>query len=84
MPVFWSWDDNGKRVLRYKWPAEYVTPRDGMDDALRVWRREAIADRELFLRYQKELGREARPLLWPVTLAAQLDEISHRLVLRFG
>ena len=120
--VMESDDDGSERVNRYSWPAEYVTPVDGVADALRQWRKAAIKSQEEFSAAQKQCGRDDpdgarffktearyhlklqractymlpwfgeadraqatdRPCLWPVELVSELDEISRRIVMRFG
>jgi len=58
MPKYLASVDKKEVVWRYDWPAKYVTPVEGIGDALREWRRQATKDREELLVYQKASGRE--------------------------
>ena len=107
MPIVQMQNDEDRAVDRYDWPAKYVTPRDGVSDALRQWRKDAIKGQSdaagykegsrHFLKLQRACTlmipwfgdpdknqKPERPIVWPVDLAPELDEISGRLVLGFG
>lgn len=60
MPRVKTLNADGNPVERYEWPAQYVTPMDGMGEALRGWRRTAINDREEYLEYGKSCRAERR------------------------
>lgn len=60
MPRIKALNDEGNLVDRYGWPAEYITPAPSAHDFLRDLRKRYITDREIFLAYQKQFGREDR------------------------
>lgn len=60
MPVVQTCGEDGKPVLRYVWPARYLTPTEEMNADLRGWRAEAVAHQEEMLAAQRRCGRDDR------------------------
>lgn len=60
MPRYQTVDNDGKKVIRYRWPAQYELGSDAdvVYESLKAWRKQAIKDREEFLGYQKSCGQQ--------------------------
>lgn len=122
MPIVKMANNEGDAVERYKFPAEYVTPVNGIYGYLIEKRKLAIKEQEFFAGAKREIGRgsleaakmmkehekhwlkmqraityalpwfgvpdknqEPIPMhLWPVDMAAELDEVGRGICLEFG
>lgn len=53
MPKYLTYNDDWEPVMRYRWPAVFVTPTNNITPAIRDWRKAAIKEREEFAALQK-------------------------------
>src|SRR5262245_1222728 len=78
MPVIDGVNDEWEPVKRYQWPAQYTTPTEEMDDALRGWRKEAIKEQEEFTKLLSQV--RASDFIWlrrRQTMAFLRERINH-------